>query len=294
MRERRCPGRSRPTWLAPATMPAAPLPGTTLTASCSTCGREVSASFDDARSRHGLLAAIDRTAIVRTPRRGGPTGRLADSADLLGVRPGGGSKKVAYDAAPRRPSSSAGGWTKSGGRWRAPRAKAPFVRSTCSRPMPTRTRRERRRAARSKPPGRTIGLEVDRSPSSRRRIRGPASAAAIRRRRGGPQHRPGPRLYPLLASQPGPLAGGCNISGFQDAALDKALARPALPGTPADGRRRWPSSSASWPSELPILPLVFRDDSTGPRTALTGTRRRARRRGRQRFWDVVTWRLAER
>ena len=101
-----------------------------------------------------------------------------------------------------------------------------------------------------------------------------------------------PDLYPLLASSQ-TRTGGSNIGGVQDPALDKLLGPRARPG-------RRPERASAYPT----LQNQLGEGSLPPAAGLPGRGRRAPRRGsadpssRQvadpadRFWDVLTWRLA--
>ena len=129
-----------------------------------------------------------------------------------------------------------------------------------------------------------------------------AGAGRVRQRPAG--HRPvqaavgditiglDPDLYPLFASSQ-TRTGGSNVIGLQDQALDKLLAAARGPGTRRgpDGRLRGPRGSSwqragtcsRWPSRTS--------------RSWSATRSKDRSSGRSRdpadrFWDVLTWRLA--
>ena len=91
------------------------------------------------------------------------------------------------------------------------------------------------------------------------------------------------------------MTGGSNVVGVQDPALDKLLVAARAPGTPDEpGTAPTRRSRRSSAKGRYLLPLAFRDEIV----VVRDTRRRARP-SRQvadpadRFWDVLTWRLAD-
>ena len=100
-----------------------------------------------------------------------------------------------------------------------------------------------------------------------------------------------PDLYPLLASSQ-TRTGGSNVIGLQDPALDKLLAAARGPGTARgpEGRLRRPRGAAREgpvpaPAGLRGRVVVVRDTVEGPVVRQVGD-------PADRFWDVLTWRLA--
>jgi peptide/nickel transport system substrate-binding protein len=100
-----------------------------------------------------------------------------------------------------------------------------------------------------------------------------------------------PDLYPLLASSQ-TLTGGSNVMGVQDPTLDQLLVKARAPGT-ADARK---AAYVALQKQLAkgryLLPLAFPDESVVVRDTVTGPIPRQVAEPSDRFWDVLTWRLA--
>ncbi|HET7676587.1 MAG TPA: hypothetical protein VFK38_01930, partial [Candidatus Limnocylindrales bacterium] len=101
-----------------------------------------------------------------------------------------------------------------------------------------------------------------------------------------------PDLYPLLASSQA-VTGGSNISGYQSAKLDALLEAARGQADPATRRARFTALQKALATELPMLPLVFADYRYLVRETLAGPAPREVSSGSDRFWDVLTWRLAD-
>ncbi len=100
-----------------------------------------------------------------------------------------------------------------------------------------------------------------------------------------------PDLYPLLAStQAG--HGGSNVSGVQNADLDKLLEAARKPGTTAARKQRYAALQDFLSTEQTMPPLVFRDYIVAYRSTLDGPVARELGDLSDQFWDVLTWRLA--
>ncbi len=100
-----------------------------------------------------------------------------------------------------------------------------------------------------------------------------------------------PDLYPLLASRQAGV-GGSNLSGVQSLVLDDLLVAARRPGTLAQRRGAWAKLETFLSEAQVTLPLAFRDAPlvisdrvVGPAIHLQGDLS-------DRFWDVLTWRLA--
>jgi peptide/nickel transport system substrate-binding protein len=101
-----------------------------------------------------------------------------------------------------------------------------------------------------------------------------------------------PDLYPLLASSQ-TRTGGANLAGLQDPTLDSLLAAARAPGSAEQRAKAYTSLQQRLSATLPILPLVFRDEVVVVRNTLTGPVPRPIGGPGDRFWDVLTWRLAQ-
>jgi peptide/nickel transport system substrate-binding protein len=100
-----------------------------------------------------------------------------------------------------------------------------------------------------------------------------------------------PDLYPLLASSQ-TVTGGSNVIGLQDPALDALLVAARGPGTQADRRTAYSTLQKQLAKGRYVLPLAFADESTVMRDTVEGPSVRQVADPAERFWDVLTWRLA--
>lgn len=101
-----------------------------------------------------------------------------------------------------------------------------------------------------------------------------------------------PDLYPLLASSQ-TRTGGANLSGLQDQALDQLLAAARAPGSDEERKAAYTVLQQRLATILPILPLAFRDEVVVLRDTVSGPSPRPIGGPGDRFWDVLTWRLAD-
>jgi peptide/nickel transport system substrate-binding protein len=100
-----------------------------------------------------------------------------------------------------------------------------------------------------------------------------------------------PDLYPLMASSQ-TLTGGSNIIGLQDPALDVLLLAARKPAPTADRVAAYAALQGQLAKGMFVLPLAFADEPIVVRDALQGPRLRQVADRSDRFWDVLTWRLA--
>ncbi len=100
-----------------------------------------------------------------------------------------------------------------------------------------------------------------------------------------------PDLYPLLASSQ-TRTGGSNIAGVQDPALDTLLEAARAPGTPADRYNAYSALQKQLGKGRYLLPIAFQDEVAVVRDSVTGPVARQVSGPEDRFWDVLTWRLA--
>jgi len=101
-----------------------------------------------------------------------------------------------------------------------------------------------------------------------------------------------PDVYPLLAASQ-TRTGGSNVAGLQDPDLDHLLEAAR---TPVDDEQRASAYSAlqeRLTSRLYMLPLAFRDDDVVFRDTVVGPAPRPVGGPGDRYWDVLTWRLAD-
>jgi peptide/nickel transport system substrate-binding protein len=100
-----------------------------------------------------------------------------------------------------------------------------------------------------------------------------------------------PDLYPLLASSQ-TLTGGSNVIGIQDPALDPLLEKARAPGSMEARIAAYGALQKQLAKGRYLLPLAFPDEVVVLRDTLEGPVARQVTDGSDRFWDVLTWRLA--
>ncbi|MBA2300389.1 MAG: hypothetical protein H0W22_06415 [Chloroflexi bacterium] len=100
-----------------------------------------------------------------------------------------------------------------------------------------------------------------------------------------------PDLYPLLASSQ-TLTGGSNVMGIQDPVLDALLVKARAPGTDAVRAAAYSALQKQLAAGRYLLPLAFADEVIVIRDTLQGPVLRQASDPSDRFWDVLTWRLA--
>jgi peptide/nickel transport system substrate-binding protein len=100
-----------------------------------------------------------------------------------------------------------------------------------------------------------------------------------------------PDLYPLLASSQ-TLTGGSNVMGVQDPALDALLIKARAPGTEATRKAAYSALQKQLAKGRYLLPLAFADEVVVAHDTLEGPVLRQASDPSDRFWDVLTWRLA--
>ena len=100
-----------------------------------------------------------------------------------------------------------------------------------------------------------------------------------------------PDLYPLLASSQ-TLTGGSNVMGVQDPALDTLLAKARAPGSDTARTAAYSALQKQLAKGRYLLPLAFADEVVVVHDTLEGPVLRQASDPSDRFWDVLTWRLA--
>jgi peptide/nickel transport system substrate-binding protein len=101
-----------------------------------------------------------------------------------------------------------------------------------------------------------------------------------------------PDLYPLLASSQ-TVTGGSNIIGVQDTTLDTLLEKARAPGTDEQRKAAYVKLQRQLGKGRYLLPLVFADEVVVVRDRVQGPVVRQVVDPSDRFWDVLTWRLAD-
>jgi peptide/nickel transport system substrate-binding protein len=100
-----------------------------------------------------------------------------------------------------------------------------------------------------------------------------------------------PDLYPLLASTQ-VTSRGLNVGGLQDPTLDALLVAARAPGTETARKAAYRALQVALVSGQYVLPVAFRDEAVVVRDSVVGPQPRTIGSGSDRFWDVLTWRLA--
>ena len=100
-----------------------------------------------------------------------------------------------------------------------------------------------------------------------------------------------PDLYPLLASSQ-TVTGGSNVIGLQDQGLDALLVAARGPGVEAVRMAAYANLQKRLATGRFVLPIAFADESIVVRDTLEGPAIRQVAGPADRFWDVLTWRLA--
>jgi ABC-type transport system substrate-binding protein len=241
--------------------------------------------------RHGLLAAIDRKRLIDDV-----FGGAATRADSL-IPPTswafdpGTSRPIRFDLKRATADFKAAGWKRLAGGWAAPGSKKPYQMELIS---PDKATNPTAMAAAEAVAAdwRKFGLQtvVTGLPPAEfvqdRLQTGKFESAAIDVNIGLD-----PDLYPLLASTQ-VAKGGSNFTGIQDVALDRDLIHARAPGTEAARKAAYRKLQARLVNKSYILPLAFRDELVVVSDRLQGPAVRELGDPSDRFWDVLSWRLA--
>lgn len=261
-------------------------PGTTLTGVFFNL-RPGTGPFGDARVRTALLAAVDRGRLVTDLLAG--SGQRADTP----VPPSSwaydpkAAPAVPYDRKAAASGLRAAGWTKTGAGWLPPKAKKPItieLLATEATVNPVTAAAAARVAAAWTSLGIPTTVTSLAAGDLVERLRGAEFVAAVADVNVGLD----PDPYPLLASSQ-VQAGGSNVSGFQDPALDAALAAARAPGTDAARRAAYTRLETLLGRLEPILPLFFRDSVFVVSDRLVGPLAVPVADPSGRFWDVIAW-----
>jgi peptide/nickel transport system substrate-binding protein len=265
-------------------------PGSTLTAVLLNL-RPGHPEFADPAVRTALLAAIDRGSLIRGTYANGaspPNSPIPPSSVLYDPTAG---PAVAYDPKAAVAALKAAGWTLGSDGWHLPRAKTPLSIELIS-PEEASNPAAYAAAEAVTADWKALGLAVTHTPLppgefvTDRLAKGKFSAAV-----GDVTIGLDPDLYPLLASSQ-TVTGGSNVIGLQDPALDALLSAARGPGT-ADARKAaYAALQKLLVTRQYVLPLVFSDESIVMRDTVVGPTPRQVGDPSDRFWDVLTWRLA--
>ncbi len=265
-------------------------PGTTLMAVVLDL-RRTHPQFRDAAIRRALLMGLDRDSLVM-----GSLGGFAQVADGL-IPPSSWaydapvSAPVGYDRAAATAALAAAGWKQAADGWRPAGFSEPLVIELLS-PDGVANPTAFAMAEAVASDWRRLDLIINHvglAPSelSSTRLRAADFDAVLLAVNVGLD----PDLYPLLASTQTTTTGS-NISGLQEPALDRLLSAARAFGTDEARKAAYSALQARLSAGTYLLPLAFRDVVVVASNRLTGPVIRTVGDAADRFWDVLTWRLA--
>jgi peptide/nickel transport system substrate-binding protein len=266
-------------------------PGSTLTTVLLNL-RAAHPEFADPKVRTALLQGIDRVAIIddayarAAATATGPIPPASPWFDPAADRP------VPFDPKKATDALKDAKWTRKGGQWHLPGAKDPVSIQLLS---PTMGANPGLHAAAASVAAdwQAIGLQVEHvalPPGefvTDHLATGDFQVAVVDVIVGLD-----PDLYPLLASSQ-TLTGGSNIAGLQDPALDKLLRKARGPGTNEEREAAYSALQKQLAAGRYLLPLTFADEVVVAHDTLEGPVVRQVTDPSDRFWDVLTWRLAD-
>ena len=247
--------------------------------------------FRDPKVRTALLSAIDRVSLidqvyasvaVSAPGPIPPSSPLFDPAA---------DPPVAYSTADAKKALKTAGWEQKDDGWHLGNAKKPIAIELLS-PEQTANPAAFAAAEAVTADWKALGLAVTHVglPTSEfvnDRLASGAFAAAVTDVTVGLD----PDLYPLLASSQ-TRTGGSNIAGVQDPALDKLLTKARAPGSSEERKAAYSALEKRLGTGRYLLPLAFSDEAVVVRDTVDGPVVRQVADPADRFWDVLTWRLA--
>ena len=266
-------------------------PGATLTAVLLNL-RPSHPEFGSPAVRTALLAAIDRGALIGSAfamSAAPATGPIPPSSPVFDAAA---DPPVAYDPKAAATALKAANWTQKDDGWYLPKAKDPLAIEVLS---PTKGANPGLYAAAERVVAdwTALGMTVTHTPLPpgefvTERLATADFGVAIADVTIGLD----PDLYPLLASSQ-TLTGGSNVMGIQDPTLDGLLAKARAPGTETDRKAAYRALQVQLGKGRYLLPLAFADEVVVARDTLEGPALRQVSDRSDRFWDVLTWRLAD-
>jgi ABC-type transport system substrate-binding protein len=198
---------------------------------------------------------------------------------------------VAHSAKAAASALTKAGWKKIAGKWRPPGASAPYSIELLS-PSETTNPAVAAIASGVAAAWQSIGLSVKVVPEDAASplidvlTAGSFTAAAVDVSIGHD-----PDLYPLLASSQ-TQTGGLNVIGLQDANLDKLLVAARQPGTMETRKPAFTALETALSAGTFVLPIAFADEVVVVRSNLQQVVVQPVGDPSDRFYDVLTWRLA--
>jgi ABC-type transport system substrate-binding protein len=199
-------------------------------------------------------------------------------------------KALPFDAARATRALKSLDWTRVNGKWRAPNAKKPYVMRVIAPDQPSNPvlfAAANQVAADWKTFGFTVELVGLSAHDLAARLAKSRFDAAIVDIDVGLD----PDLYPLFASSQ-TMTGGANVSGVQSAALDAKLTKARTYATRVKRAAAFRDLQVYLGSMLYTLPLFFKDAPFVVADRVFGPSPASISDGSGRYWDVLTWRLA--
>ncbi len=248
-------------------------------------------AFRDQRTRRALLEAIDRPKLMDAVISG--LGMRADS--MISPRSwafsSAASKPVAFSLKLATRDLKAAGWRQVSGKWHYGTSKTVYEVELI---VPDRTSNPAAYAAARfvATSWRTLGFKVRLVPLTPAtfvddRLAEANFAAALLDVNIGLD----PDLFPLLASRQAG-SGGSNYSGVQSLVLDSRLSSARKPASLTARKTAYAELQKFLSLTQVMLPLYFRDDPVVVSNRINGGKVQLLGDASDRFWDVLTWRLA--
>jgi peptide/nickel transport system substrate-binding protein len=247
--------------------------------------------FRDPRVRLALLKGADRAGILDEAFGGNAvTADVPISPASWAYDPASG-KATGYDRAAATAALAAAGWKAEDGQWLLPDSDKPVAFDLLSPDVATNPTTFLA-AASVAGDWQRLGLEVRHVPLPpaelvANRLRTGSFAAAVIDVNVGLD----PDLYPLLASTQ-TTSQGLNLAGLQDPGLDRLLEAARRPGTAEERKAAYDALEKLLAARQYLLPIAFRDEVVVVRDTVAGPVPRQISAPNDRFWDVLTWRLA--
>lgn len=247
--------------------------------------------FRDRRVRIALLASVDRDSLIERVLRGAGLRADAPIPPSSWAYDAEASRRIAFDRKQAEKLLAAAGWKRLEKGWAVGSSDKPYTLELITPEEATNPIAYATAQAVASDwrllglDVRVLALPVDDFVTDR--LRPGRFAAAVLDMNVGLD----PDLYPLLASSQTAM-GGSNVAGLQDRDLDKLLDAARAPGEEDARKAAYKTLQSKLAEQQYLLPLFFRDEAVVVRNVLTGPTVRQIADPGDRYWDVLTWRLA--
>jgi peptide/nickel transport system substrate-binding protein len=265
-------------------------PGSTLTAVLLNL-RPGHPEFANPAVRNALLAAIDRPSIITNAFAMAALPATDPIPPASAVFDPAADPPVPYNAAAAKDVLKSAGWTLAADGWHLPKSVTPIVIELLS-PLEASNPAAFGAAEAVARDWKAIGLTVTHLPlPPGELVTGRIATGRFSVAVGDVNVGLDPDLYALLASSQ-TVTGGSNVIGLQDPALDALLIAARASGTTAQRMAAYSALQVQLAKGRYLLPLAYADESIVVRNTLKGPAIRQVADPADRFWDVLTWRLA--